>query len=181
MLNVLVAIDFRFVFSALRAVCVVAARDGRESVFWVARVLLRKSKARDDVDVLVGRVAARARTELWFARVVETSRFTTLVALRDTTDESRAVVFVPEFVRDKESVPRTAADDAPMDSATMTIEIISFFISVHYRLAKNKNIPQVQFAICGNKKFRSAEFFINFVVYTIGPVYLRVRVCVPQM
>lgn len=143
----------------LRAVLVVAARDGRAPDVGVARVLLRKSNARDDVGVAGGRVPVRARTEFWVVRVAETSRFTTLVALRDATDASRgAVVDVVEFVRNNESAPRTAADDAPMESATMTIETISFFISVHPRLAKNKNISQDYFAICGNKKFRSAEF-----------------------
>lgn len=130
-MKVLVAIDFRFVFSALRAVFDVAARDGRETVVVAARVLLllRKSKARDDADVTVGRVVARARTES--VRVVAFERFMTFVVARDTTDESRGmVVNAAEFVRDKESVPRTAADDAPKESATITIEIISFFISV---------------------------------------------------
>ena len=139
----LVGIDLRSVVSALRAVLVFVARAGRATVTVDVARAPRRSNARDDVlDVAVAvRVPVRARAPE-SVRVAAVARLATLVAVRDTTDASRDVV-VAEFVRDNESVPRTAADDAPMASASATIETISFFISVQYRLAKNENVSQV--------------------------------------
>jgi hypothetical protein len=139
MLNVFVGMFFKSVVNAPRAAFVVAVRDGL--VFDVVRVL-RRSNARDVV-APVGRVPVRARVEeLSFTRVVVFVRLTTLVVVRDIPDVSRDVV-VLELLRDNEPVPRTAADDAPTESAIATIEIISLFISVYARLAKNKNPGQV--------------------------------------
>lgn len=119
-----VGIDFKSVPIAARAVLVVAARAGRETVTPVdARVFLR-SNARD----VSLRVPVRARVEFTRGAVVRAE--TRGVALRVTTDVSRDVVVSDKFVRDNESDPRTAAADAPMESAVATIEIISFFISV---------------------------------------------------
>ena len=116
------------VVNAPRAICVVDARDGRD-VLVLPRLLFRKSNARDDV--FVPCVDARARTEvLPVARVVVAFRGVIFVAVRDTTDASRVAVNGAEFVRNNESVPRTAADDAPMKSAIVVIKIINFFISV---------------------------------------------------
>ena len=72
---------------------------------------------------------ARARTESLDERVAMVFLGVVFVVLRDTTDASREAT-VAEFVRDNESVPRTAADDAPMKSAIAVIKIINFFISV---------------------------------------------------
>jgi len=70
------------------------------------------------------------------------------MAVRDTGVFSRIAVFcVPLDARDNESAPRTAAGDAPVESANAIIEIISLFISVYIRLAKNKNAPQVYFTV----------------------------------
>lgn len=138
--------------SALRAVLVFVARAGRATVTVDGARAPRRSNARDDADDVVDvavRVPVRARAPE-SVRVAAVARLATLVAVRDTTDASRDVV-VAEFVRDNESVPRTAADDAPMASASATIETISFFISVQYRLAKNEIAPQAYFMFCKHK------------------------------
>ena len=87
------------------------------------------------------RVAVRARSTV--PRDATSVRVAPRDAVRDTTDVSRdAVGVAAEFARDNESEPRTAADDAPNDSASATMETISFFISVYHRLAENKNALQ---------------------------------------
>lgn len=86
----------------------------------------------------MSRVDARARTTevLPIARVPAAFRGVIFVAVRDTTDASRVAVTGAEFVRDKESVPRTAADDAPMDSATTIMETVIPFISFKNKVSK---------------------------------------------
>lgn len=130
--------DFRSRLIALRAVFVVAARAGREfvAVFVVARGV-RKSSARDDTAGVFERVAVRARVAP-VRDVVLAVRLTTLVAVRDWDAVSRDATFDvgAEFVRDKESVPRTAADDAPNDSAIIIMETIIPFISFKEQVSK---------------------------------------------
>ena len=136
MSKVLVGIDFRSVANAPRAVFVFAARAGRATVTVDVARAPRRSNARDDVlDVAVAvRVPVRARAPE-SVRVAAPARFATLVAVRDTTDASRELV-VAEFVRDKESEPRTAADDAPIDSAIVVIKTIIPFISFKPKVSK---------------------------------------------
>ena len=112
------------VVNAPRMVVVLAARAGR-----VAVRALRKSNARCDTlpDVPERVVAVRARDESVTVRGVTLAR----VATRDATFVSRVVTVVVEFVRDNESDPRTAADDAPKFSATATMDTIIFLISVY--------------------------------------------------
>lgn len=130
-----VGTDFRAALTVARAALFVVARAGRKPVF-VARVF-RRSNARED-DVVFVRVPARERVdaESVLVRDAEFARLATFVALRDTTDASRNAVVVAEFVRDKESVPRTAADDAPMDSATTIMETVISFISFKDKVSK---------------------------------------------
>ena len=130
-LKVFVGMDFRFVANTPRAVLFVVARSGRMPVV-VVRVL-RRSNAREDV-VFV-RVPVRARTPV-LERVAAFVRFVTFVAARDTTDVSRDVAAGAEFVRDNESEPRTAADDAPNDSATTIMETVIPFISFKDKVSK---------------------------------------------
>ena len=123
----------------LRTVLFVAARDGRKFVvvLVVAARGVRKSNAREDTAGVFERVAVRARV-VPMRDAVLAVRLTTLVAVRDWDVASRDAVFdvVAEFVRDKESVPRTAADDVPMDSATIIMETIIPFISFKHKVSK---------------------------------------------
>ena len=131
--------DFRSRLIALRAVLFVVARAGREFAFMPVAVVrgVRKSSARDDTAGVFERVAVRARVAP-VRDVVLAVRLTTLVAVRDWDAVSRDATFdvVVEFVRDKESVPRTAADDAPNDSAIIIMETIIPFISFKEQVSK---------------------------------------------
>lgn len=119
-----------------RAVFVVATRDGRA---------VRAVVVSDATGAMVMRRPFPIAVRVFVAFLVrrETTGFVrgafVRVATRDCDVASRDVIAVfvpPVFARDKESVPRTAADDAPNDSAIVIIKTVIPFISFKDQVSK---------------------------------------------
>lgn len=124
-----------------RAVFCVALRAGRVVPVRAARDIVAPD-APDATGAMVMRrpfpiavrviVVSRVRVVVVRARCVTAAR----VAVRDAASPSRVAAPAAEFARDKESVPRTAADDAPNDSAIVIIKTVIPFISFKDKVSK---------------------------------------------